>query len=161
MTWTFVGCYICYADLDGDEDEIWLADDIDFYMRWNVEKDTVSGAAIIDGEYTELEIWWSDGFTSNEVRLFPYPYTEEAYRLDAILLWGLITKNGKDKYILSMDGYEQYNKLFPEYDTIAITKYAESEIEWVDGWPVPIGGVEAVTEGVHQHEPRTAESGTP
>lgn len=137
---SFAGCNICYADLDGDEDEIWLADDVGFYMMWDVKARTVSGAAVVDGEHIDLEVCWGDGFTSNEVRLFPYPYTEEAYRLDAILLWGLITKNGKNKYILSMEDYKQYNKLFPEYDTIAITKYAESEIEWVDGWPVPIEG---------------------
>lgn len=132
------GCHIYYMNLNGEEDEIWLADDIDFYMMWDADKSAVLGAAIVDGEHTELEIWWSDGFTSNSVQIFPFPYPEGSYVEDSRLLWGLITKNGKNKYTLTIDS--KNNKLFPEYDTIAITKYTESEIEWVDGWPVPIEG---------------------
>lgn len=141
MAWMLVGCNICYANINGDEDEIWLADDVDFYMKWDVKAGTVSGAAVVDGKHIDLEVCWNDGFTANEVRIYPYPYTEDAYRLDALLLWGLITNNGKNKYIMSIsEKKQQYNKLFPEYDTISITKYAESEIEWVDSWPVPIEG---------------------
>ena len=141
MVWTFAGCNICYMDLQGEKDEIWLADDIDFYMMWDADKSAVLGAAIVDGEHIDLDIGWSAGFTGNEVKIYPYPYPKEVRVRDLLLLWGLITKNGKDKYILTIsEADQQYNKLFPEYDTIAITKYAESEIEWVDGWPVPIEG---------------------
>lgn len=138
MAWTLVGCNNYYMNLNGEEDEIWLADDMDFYMMWDADKNAVLGATIIDGVHVDLHIGWSAGFTANEVDVFPYPYPKELYEEDSRLLWGLITKDGKNKYTLTIDS--KNNKLFPGYDIISMTKYTESEIEWVDGWPVPIGG---------------------
>lgn len=141
IVWTLAGCNICYMDFNSEDAEIWIADDIDFYMKSDEEAGTVLGAAVADSERIDLEVWWEGGLVSNGVYFLSYPYPEKSYVEDLLLLYGEITKNGKNKYILSISTvYQPDNNPFPGHDTIAMTKYAESEIEWVDGWPVPIEG---------------------
>lgn len=136
MVKVLAGCEYCYINPNERPNEIWIANDICLYMQWDEDAGTVLGEAIVDDQHIDLEVWWT---AANEVHICPYPYPEGVLMPKSFLLSGIIEKNGKDKYTLSISKEEQqYNKLFPGYSTIPITTYDISEVEWVDGWPVPI-----------------------
>lgn len=141
VVWVVTGYNVCYMDFNSEDAEIWAANDIVFYMKFDEDAGTVLGATIVDGERIDLEVLWEGGFRCSGVTFLSYPYPEKTYVEDVQLLYGQITKNGKNKYTLSISTvYQPDNNPFPGYDTIAMTKYHESEIEWVDSWPVPIEG---------------------
>ncbi len=128
------GCAYGYCGPDDNANEIWIADDVDFYFGSINEEAEVCGKAVLDGEVIEISAAWS---LANEIEILPYQIPEGSL-VEHRLLFGQIKKIIGDKYCISIKKDSKYNKLFPGYEAIELTKYDVSEVEWVDGWPVPV-----------------------
>ena len=135
MVWMF-GCSYTYWGLTDDSNEVWIASEPKLYLRYSESDRTIRGATHVKGETIDVAIH----ITKNgAVDFFSYDdgATNKSY-LGLPLASGTLSRDVNGR--ASFEIYEEGNSLFPSCKGFKMTRYDISEIEWVDGWPVPIEG---------------------
>lgn len=130
------GCTYEYWGLTEDPDEVWIASEPKLYLRYSESDRAIRGATHVKGEAIDVVIH----ITKNgAVDFFSYDgsATNKSY-LGLPLASGALSRDAKGR--ASFEMFEEGNSLFPDCRGFKMTKYDISEVEWVDGWPVPIEG---------------------
>lgn len=135
MVWMF-GCSYTYWGLTDDPNEVWIASEPKLYLRYSESDRIIRGATHVKGETIEVVI----RITKNgAVDFFLYDdCAANKSRPGLPIVSGALSRDVKGR--ASFEIYEKGNSLFPDCKGFKMTKYDISEIEWVDGWPVPIEG---------------------
>lgn len=135
IAFVLCGCSYTYYGPTDDPNEVWIANDSSMFFCWDADNGGSIGKLRVDNDSLDIEACCT---TANKLDIYIFPYPEGGTYTTACLMSGSLSRVSENIYSYDisrvMDGLEfQITK-------VAMTKYAESEIEWVDGWPVPIEG---------------------
>lgn len=132
MTWTF-GCSYTYYGPTDDPNEVWVADDSSMFFCWDADNGGNIGKLCVGNDYFDIEACCT---VSNWLDIYIFPYPEGGTYTTTCLMSGDLIRVSENIY--SYDVSRVRDGIEIQIAKIPMTKYDISEIEWVDGWPVPI-----------------------